>query len=96
MIDTKQKPLNLSPKATDYADNLPLNQDYFLREPEVRQISGLCKETRRKMEKTGCFPKRVKLGRYAIGWLKSEIDTWLAECIAERNSNANTQKGGIA
>ena len=28
-------------------------------------------------EKAGTFPKRVKLGARAVGWLKSDLDAWL-------------------
>lgn len=96
MVDRKMTPANPLPEGTIPTGKFPPQQDYFLREPEVKQISGLCKEARRKLEKAGKFPKRVKLGGYAVGWLKSEIDAWLADCIAQRDNTANAQKGGIA
>jgi prophage regulatory protein len=30
------------------------------------------------------FPKPVRIGRRAVGWIESEIDTWLAERMAAR------------
>ena len=96
MNNKKKQTNNPLPHATVSAGNLPPNQDYFLREPEVKLISGLCKETRRKMEKAGNFPKRVKLGGYAVGWRKSEIDAWMADCTAQRDCHAESMKGDLA
>ncbi|CAM7422813.1 AlpA family transcriptional regulator [Phytobacter diazotrophicus] len=47
-----------------------------IREPECRQITGLCRTTRYMMEKDGKFPARRKLGGRAVGWLLSEITAW--------------------
>ena len=95
-MDKKNTSSTLSPEAIKPVGNLPPNQDYFLREPEVKLISGLCKETRRKMEKAGSFPKRVKLGGYAVGWRKSEIDAWMAGCTAQRDCHVESMKGDLA
>lgn len=51
-----------------------------IREPECRQITGLCRTTRYMMEKKGEFPIRRKLGGRAVGWLLSEITAWQQNC----------------
>ncbi|HGW3964117.1 MULTISPECIES: AlpA family transcriptional regulator [Citrobacter freundii complex] len=51
-----------------------------IREPECRQITGLCRTTRYMMEKDGKFPTRRKLGGRAVGWLLSEITAWQQNC----------------
>ncbi|UGB04198.1 AlpA family transcriptional regulator [Leclercia sp. G3L] len=51
-----------------------------IREPECRQITGLCRTTRYMMEKDGTFPTRRKLGGRAVGWLLSEITAWQQNC----------------
>ncbi|MDD9246575.1 AlpA family transcriptional regulator [Enterobacter soli] len=51
-----------------------------IREPECRQITGLCRTTRYMMEKDGKFPTRRKLGGRAVGWLLSEIIAWQQNC----------------
>lgn len=51
-----------------------------IREPECRQITGLCRTTRYMMEKDGKFPPRRKLGGRAVGWLLSEITAWQQNC----------------
>ena len=53
--------------------------DRFLREPEVRRITGLSRSTRWRLERAGKFAKRRRLSPGAVGWLESEIQTWLAE-----------------
>ncbi|ECA0404535.1 AlpA family phage regulatory protein [Salmonella enterica subsp. enterica serovar Newport] len=50
--------------------------DRTIREPECRQITGLCRTTRYMMEKEGKFPTRRKLGGRAVGWLLSEVTAW--------------------
>lgn len=50
--------------------------DRTIREPECRQITGLCRTTRYLMEREGRFPARRKLGGRAVGWLLSEIKAW--------------------
>ncbi|WP_241680046.1 helix-turn-helix transcriptional regulator [Serratia oryzae] len=50
--------------------------DRTIREPECKQITGLCCTTRYLMEREGRFPARRKLGGRAIGWMLSEIQEW--------------------
>ena len=54
--------------------------DRTIREPECRQITGLCRTTRYMMEKEGTFPARRKLGGRAVGWLLSEVIAWQQSC----------------
>lgn len=35
--------------------------------------------------KNGTFPRPVKLGTRSVAWVKSEIDQWIAERVAERD-----------
>lgn len=47
-----------------------------IREPECKQLTGICRTTRYMMEKEGQFPARRKLGGRAVGWLLSEVIAW--------------------
>lgn len=49
-----------------------------LRLSEVRQAVGLSARTIRRLEAIGQFPARRRLSSNAIGWLKSEIEAWIA------------------
>jgi len=57
-----------------------------LREPAVRERTGLSRWTRARLEERGLFPRRIHLtadGRH-VGWLESEISDWIAERAASR------------
>ncbi len=56
--------------------------DRFLREPEVRRITGLSRTTRWRMERRGEFPRRRSISRNAVAWLASEIEVWVADRAA--------------
>lgn len=36
----------------------------------------------------GTFPRPVRLGEHSVGWLRTEVEAWLAARIAERDGNA--------
>ena len=68
--------------------------DRVLRRPEVEDKSGLCERQLRTLEAEDRFPKRFLLsenGR-AVGWSESEVDTWLTERIALRET---VNKAGV-
>lgn len=39
-----------------------------------------------RLEAAGKFPKRVNLGPGRVAWLLSEVDAWVRERIAERDT----------
>lgn len=48
-----------------------------------RELSGMVPFTRQhvlRLEKVGKFPKRLKVGNRRIGWLETEIETWINDC----------------
>ncbi len=55
--------------------------DRFMREPEVRRITGLSRTTRWRMERRGEFPRKKRISKNAVAWLASEIRSWMAERI---------------
>ena len=50
----------------------------ILREPEVREVTGLSRATLWRKEREGTFPRRVKLGANSVGWHSDEISEWIA------------------
>ncbi len=56
--------------------------DCFLREPEVKRITGLSRTTRWRLERRGEFPRRRQISRNAVAWLESEVRDWQAERAA--------------
>lgn len=51
--------------------------DRILREKMVIQLTGLSRSTIWREERKGNFPKRRQLSSRAVGWLESEILTWM-------------------
>jgi prophage regulatory protein len=54
-------------------------EERIIRKPEARQITGLSDPTIYRLEKEGRFPKRLRLGGSACGWLLSEVNDWLRQ-----------------
>lgn len=54
----------------------------ILRRKQVRQKTGLPYSTMYQRISEGRFPKPISLGgARAVGWIESEIDQWLNDCI---------------
>jgi prophage regulatory protein len=53
----------------------------ILRLPEVCSVTGLGRSMIYQMEADQRFPKRVKIGTRAVGWLEGEVRTWLQKRI---------------
>jgi prophage regulatory protein len=54
-----------------------LNQKEVFRPKEVIKIVGKSRSQLWRDEKEGKFPRRVKIGARAVGWLRSDILSWL-------------------
>lgn len=80
----RDKHLNAPLIAEPLSDAAPTQR--VLREPAVRERTGLSRWTRARLEEGGLFPRRIHLtpnGRH-VGWLESEIGAWIAERAASR------------
>ena len=71
-------------------DRLPSNPDSLkmLRLPQVCEVTGLCRSMIYEMEADRRFPRRVKIGVRAVGWLESEVNAWLVARITSSRSRA--------
>jgi prophage regulatory protein len=58
----------------------------FLRLPEVMRAVSLGRSRIYELEAEGRFPHRVRLGDRAAAWVESEIASWIAQRIAERDA----------
>ena len=53
----------------------------ILRLPNVKASTGLSRSTIYLRISQGTFPKPVKLGGRAVGWVQTEIQEWLQQQI---------------
>jgi prophage regulatory protein len=61
----------------------------ILKLPQVQAKTGLGKTRVYGLVKSGDFPKPVRLGKKAVGWLEHELDEWiLARVRASRGETA--------
>jgi len=59
----------------------------ILRQPEIKQKTGQSRATVYRGIAAGTFPKPVKLGPGSVGWIESEVDQWIRDRIAERDTD---------
>jgi len=55
----------------------PQAQPLFIRRTQLREIVGISPSTAWRLEQEGKFPKRRKVGPSSVGWLYSEVKTFL-------------------
>lgn len=55
----------------------PPVQDRVLRLPDVMAITGLSRTTVYRLSGEGLFPQSIPLGKRSVGWLASDINSWL-------------------
>ena len=53
----------------------------ILRLPQVCKVTGLGRSMIYQLEAERRFPRRVRIGIRAVGWVESEIQHWLASRI---------------
>ncbi|WP_426177377.1 helix-turn-helix transcriptional regulator [Massilia sp. TWR1-2-2] len=61
--------------------------DRIIRMPELKSRIGLSRSTIYEAIKKKEFPSSVSLGPRAVGWLESDIDSWLDSRISSRNES---------
>ncbi|MDE2773224.1 MAG: AlpA family transcriptional regulator [Gemmatimonadota bacterium] len=59
-----------------------------LRLPQVLARTGLSRSSIYLRVADGTFPRPVRLGKRAIGWIESEIDQWIRAQIAASRGGA--------
>lgn len=57
----------------------------ILRRPDVEQRTGLARSTLYHLMSSGLFPKPIHIGPGAVGWLETEIDSYISTRVAERD-----------
>jgi prophage regulatory protein len=52
-------------------------QQRILRLPEVKAKTGFGRSTIYSLMASGEFPRSIRIGARAVGWLESDIDQWI-------------------
>jgi prophage regulatory protein len=55
----------------------------ILRLKEVCKVTGLGRSCIYQLQAEKRFPRRIKIGLRAVGWLEDEVQKWLADRIAD-------------
>ena len=53
----------------------------IIRLPQVCSVTGLRRSMIYQLEADQGFPKRIKIGIRAVGWIESEVQAWVAQRI---------------
>lgn len=56
--------------------------------PQVLQDTGLNRTRLYALQRTGQFPRAVKISQRAVAWRSDEIEQWIADRIAARDEGA--------
>jgi len=59
-----------------------------LRRRAVEVKTGFSTSSIYELMSVGSFPRPIRLGARAVGWLEDEIDEWIDGRLAERNRSA--------
>ena len=57
----------------------------ILRRKQVQHRTGLSRSTIYLRLQEGTFPRPIRLGARAVGWLENEIDDWLLARVQKRD-----------
>lgn len=62
----------------------PPNLSRILRRASVQDRIGVHMVTLWRWERAGRFPRRVRIGPNAVGWLEHEVDAWIRARAEDR------------
>ncbi|MGD0466463.1 MAG: AlpA family transcriptional regulator [Gammaproteobacteria bacterium] len=62
-------------------------ENTILRLPAVKKCTGLSRSSIYLRIAKGNFPRQISLGTRTVGWIKSEIEAWLSNQIAQSRGN---------
>jgi prophage regulatory protein len=65
--------------------NGPRPSEQLLRITDVQARTGQRASVWR-LVRDASFPAPVRIGRRAVAWLGTEIDSWIADCVKARNT----------
>lgn len=64
---------------------MDIENDRYMRLPEVLKITGFSRATLYRKVSKGTFPKQIKTSDNIVAWLKTEVAGWCEHCNGSRN-----------
>ena len=63
------------------------NQRQLVSKKELRSVLGIPYSPQHiaRLERTGAFPKRIKLGQNRVAWVLVEVEQWIESRMAHRH-----------
>ena len=58
----------------------------ILKLPQVQEMTGLGRDSVYRLARTSDFPKAIKIGLNASGWLESEVSDYILRKAAQRRA----------
>ncbi len=58
----------------------------IIRPHAVWAMTGLSRSSIYRLEAQGRFPKRIKIGDHASGYLQSEVEAWIEDRVNDREA----------
>ena len=76
-------------------DSSPLANANFkvLRLPQVCEVTGLRRSMIYQLEAEQQFPRRIKIGVRAVGWIQGEVQQWVVQRIERSRSSSPRSPG---
>jgi prophage regulatory protein len=65
----------------------------IIRRHELTDKVGYCPAHIYRLERAGLFPRRISLGRRAVGWVEDEVESWLRERVDARDRSLSVREG---
>ena len=60
--------------------------DRFLKAKEVANLTSISIPHIRRLARDGKFPRPISLTENCSGWLESDVDEWISECVRKHHS----------
>lgn len=64
-----------------------MERHVILKIKDVQARTGLSRSSIYALGKIGMFPKPIKIGKRAVGWLEQDIDNWMLDKIQASKHN---------
>ena len=74
--------LPTDPKRRRTPIHLDPNCDRIMRRPEVQLTTGLSRASQYRLIARRDFPPPIRLSANTVGWLRSEVEAWIASRVA--------------